>query len=360
MVHMCTIAKRRPLQLGSNLDESRAMNVSMNRQVLLASRPQGIPEARDFRIVEGPVPVPGPGQVLVRNVFLSVEPAMRGWVNVAANYSEPVPVGAVMRSIAAGRVAASNDAALPVGTPVTGMFGWQDWAVADAAAVQRVEESDLPLSTALGVLGINGVTAHYGLLRIGMPKAGETVLVSTAAGAVGSCAGQIAKLHGCRSVGIAGGETKRRLCIERFGYDAAVDYKAPDFAARLAEACGSGVDVYFDNTAGPISDAAMTHLKVGARVVVCGTASVASWNPAPQGPRVERHLLVKRARMQGFVILDHPEYYATARADLAHWLREGRLQYVEDVLDGIEHAPGAIAGLYRGENLGKRLIRLSR
>jgi hypothetical protein len=331
----------------------------MNRQVLLASRPDGIPEARHFRLSATPIPVPAPGQVLVRNEWLSVEPAMRGWVSAIANYSEPVPVGGVMRSFAAGRVAVSNDPALPIGTPVTGLFGWQEWAVVDAAGAARIEEADLPISTALGILGINGVTAHYGLLQIGAPKAGETVVVSTAAGAVGSCVGQIARIQGCRTVGIAGGEAKRRLCTERFGYDVAVDYKAADFEARLAEACDGGVDVYFDNTAGAISDSVMTHLNVGARVVVCGTASIASWSPAPQGPRVERHLLVKRARMQGFVIFDHPAYDATARADLARWLREGRLQYVEDVLDGIEQAPDAIAGLYRGENLGKRLIRLA-
>lgn len=227
------------------------------------------------------------------------------------------------------------------------------------AAIQRsVEETDLPLSVALGVLGINGVTAHHGLLAIGQPRRGDTVVVSTAAGAVGSCVGQIAKIHGCRTVGIAGGETKRRLCLERFGYDVALDYKAPDFGARLADACASGVDVYFDNTAGAISDAVLSHLAVGARIVVCGTASVASWSPPPLGPRVERHLLVKRARMQGFVIFDHRDEEPAARAELARWVREGRLQYLEDVLDGIEQAPGAIAGLYRGENLGKRLIRL--
>lgn len=331
-----------------------------NRQVLLDSRPEGIPQASHFRLVESALPVPGPGQVLVRNLWLSVDPAMRGWVGAVANYSEPVAIGAVMRSFAAGIVAVSNDPAWPVGTPVTGLFGWQDCAVVDASAIgRRVDEVGLPLSTALGVLGINGVTAHYGLLEIGQPKAGETVVVSTAAGSVGSCVGQIAKLRGCRTVGIAGGETKRRLCVERFGFDAAVDYKAPDFEQQLAQACAGGVDVYFDNTAGAISDAVMQRLNVGARVVVCGTASVSSWNPAPQGPRVERHLLVKRARMQGFVIFDHPEHGPVARQDLAHWLRAGQLQYVEEVLDGIEHAPDAIAGLYRGENLGKRLIRLA-
>jgi NADPH-dependent curcumin reductase CurA len=335
------------------------MEANMNRQVLLDSRPEGVPQATHFRIVATSVPEPGPGQVLVRNQWLSVEPAMRGWVNAVANYAEPVAVGAVMRSFAAGQVVASNHADWPVGTPVTGLFGWQDYAVVEPAAIQRrVAETDLPLSTALGIMGINGVTAHYGLLEIGQPRAGQTVVVSTAAGAVGSCVGQIAKLKGCRAVGITGGETKRRLCLERFGFDAAIDYKAPDFERRLAEAGDAGVDVYYDNTAGAISDAVMARLNVGARVVVCGTASVANWSPPPTGPRVERHLLVKRARMQGFVIFDHPEHGDIARADLARWIRDGRLQYIEEVLDGIEHAPDAIAGLYRGENLGKRLIRL--
>lgn len=334
--------------------------MTINRRVLLASRPDGIPEARHFRIDEAPAEMPGPGQVLVRNEWLSVEPAMRGWVSAVANYAEPEPIGGVMRAFAAGRVAVSNDASLPVGTAVTGLLGWQEWAVADARSLERVDDlGELPLSAALGVLGINGITAHYGLLALGEPKPGETVVVSTAAGAVGSCVGQIAKLKGCRTVGIAGGETKRRRCVERYGYDAAIDYRAADFVERLAEACGgNGVAVYFDNTAGAISDAVLAHLAVGARVVVCGTASVAGWSPWPAGPRVERHLLVKRARMQGFVIFDHAEHRPVARADLARWIGDGRLVYDEDVLEGIEHAPDAIAGLYRGENLGKRLIRL--
>lgn len=330
-----------------------------SRQVCLASRPTGIPQAAHFEIRTVPVPELREGQVRVRNVYLSVEPAMRGWVNAVGNYSEPVPVGAVMRSYAAGVVEASCAPAVPVGSWVTGLFGWQEHAVIDAAQVERiVTERDLPLSSALGVLGINGVTAHYGLLRIGEPRPGETVVVSTAAGAVGSCVGQIARLQGCRTVGITGGEAKRRLCLDIFGFDAAVDYKAPDFAARLDEACTGGVDVYYDNTAGAISDAVLARLNPGARVIVCGTAAVANWDPPPLGPRVERHLLVKRARMQGFVIFDHADHYPVARRDLAGWLREGRLRYQEDVLDGIEQAPDAIAGLYRGDNLGKRLIRI--
>lgn len=336
------------------------MHETINRRVVLASRPVGVPQAHHFRIETLPAPEPGPGQVRVRNRFLSVEPAMRGWVNAAANYAEPVPVGAVMRSFAAGVIDRSGHPDWPVGTSVAGLFGWQDYAVVAPEAIDRaVQEHDLPLSTALGVLGLNGLTAHYGLLKIGRPQPGQTVVVSTGAGAVGSCVGQIARIHGCRTVAITGGEAKRRLCLDLFGYDAAVDYKAPGFEAALAEACAGGVHVYFDNTAGAISDQVMQHLAVGARVVVCGTASVASWDPPPQGPRVERHLLVKRASLQGFVVMDHPEHAGRARSELAQWLREGRIRYVEDILDGIESAPDAIAGLYRGENQGKRLIRLA-
>ena len=366
MIRMCNISDIDRSRSGANslhsipFHPTPSMNDAMNRQVLLRSRPAAIPQAENFEIVETPVPQPGPGQVLVRNLFLSVEPAMRGWVSAAANYSEPVAIGAVMRSFAAGRIVASGDAAWPVGAAVTGLLGWQDYvAVNPAGILRRVDEPDLPLSTALGVLGMNGVTAHYGLLQVGQPRAGETVLVSTAAGAVGSCVGQIARIQGCRTVGIAGGEVKRQLCLGRFGFDQAVDYKAPDFSSQLALACAGGVDVYFDNTAGPVSDAVMAYLNPGARIVICGTASVASWDPLPVGPRVERHLLVKRARMQGFVIFDHPGYFEGARKDLAAWLRSGQLQYVEEILEGIEKAPDAIAGLYRGENLGKRLIRLA-
>lgn len=335
------------------------MPASHHRQVRLLRRPEGIPQARDFEVVSVPVEEPAPGQIRVRNHWLSVEPAMRGWVSAVANYAQPVALGGVMRAYAAGTVEASCHPDLPVGARVTGLFGWQERAVVDAASVEHVVADDaLPLSTYLGVMGINGVTAHYGLLTLGEPKAGETVVVSTAAGAVGSCVGQIARIQGCQTVGIAGGAAKVAQCLERFGYDAAVDYKSATFVTDLHRACARGVDVYYDNTAGTISDEVMALLNPGARVVICGTASVASWNPAPMGPRVERHLLVKRARMQGFVIFDHPEHYPQARQDLATWIREGRLIYQEDILDGIEAAPDAIAGLYRGDNLGKRLIRL--
>ena len=331
-----------------------------NRQVRLKTRPTGIPQAEHFEIVEAAAPALRDGQILVRNLYLSVEPAMRGWVNAAANYSEPVAIGAVMRSLAAGRVEQSKHPDYRVGDRVCGWFGWQDYAAVEVAQVQRkFAHADLPLTTSLGVLGLNGVTAYFGLLEIGQPKPDDTFVVSTAAGSVGSCVGQIAKLKGCRTVGIAGGAQKTALCTDLFGYDAAIDYKGADLDAALAEHCPAGVDVYFDNTAGAISDAVMKHLRPHARVVICGTASIANWDPLPTGPRVERQLLIKRARMQGFVVLDYLARYDEALTELAAWVRAGKIRYREDILEGIEQAPDSIAGLYRGENLGKRLIRIA-
>ena len=331
-----------------------------NRQVLLKSRPAGIPQAENFEIVEAPAPQIADRQFLVRNEFLSVEPAMRGWVSAVANYSQPVGIGEVMRSFAAGTVLASKHPGFAKGDKVMGMLGWQQYAVSDGTNVTRkVKETDLPLSLSLGVLGLNGITAYFGLIDLGEPKPGDTVVVSTAAGAVGSAVGQIAKLSGCRTVGITGGPVKSKLCRDEFGYDAVIDYKTGDVAKALKEACPRGVDVYFDNTAGAISDAVYAQLALGARVVVCGTASIASWDPWPQGPRIERHILVKRVRVSGLLIFDYAHRYEEAIARLADWVRAGKLTYREEISDGIEHCPGAIAELYRGENLGKKLIRLA-
>jgi NADPH-dependent curcumin reductase CurA len=337
------------------------MTAATNRQVLLRTRPNGIPQAENFEIVEIAVPELADRQVLVRNQFLSVEPAMRGWVSAVANYSKPVGLGEVMRAFTAGTVVKSRHPGYREGDAVTGLLGWQEFAVTDGSAISRkIKETDLPLSLSLGVLGLNGVTAYFGLLEVGQPRPGDTVVVSTAAGSVGSAVGQIAKLSGCRTVGLTGGSVKAEICNRDFGFDAAIDYKAGNIAAALAAACPRGVDVYFDNTSGAISDAVLERLAIGARVVICGTASVASWDPPPLGPRVERHLLVKRARMSGFLAFDFQHRYEEAIARLAQWVRDGRLRYREDIADGIEHCPGAIAELYRGENLGKRLIRLRR
>jgi NADPH-dependent curcumin reductase len=336
------------------------MGETVNRRVLLKVRPSGIPQAQHFSIVAAPLREPAEGEFVVRNRYLSVDPAMRGWVSAAANYMKPVGIGEVMRSRAVGEVVASRHRDYAPGDLLVGWFGWQEYALSDGKdIIRRVIEKDIALSAALGVLGMNGVTAYFGLLEIGQPKPGETVVVSTAAGSVGSAVGQIAKLKGCRTVGIAGGQEKVRLCRDEFGYDATIDYKTvKDLNAALRQTCPEGVDVYFDNTAGAISDAVLRHINKRARIVICGTASQASWEPWPSGPRVERHLLVKSARMEGFLVFDYEHRAAEAVAILADWLRQGKLRYREDVLDGIDKAPDAIAGLYRGDNLGKRLIKL--
>jgi NADPH-dependent curcumin reductase CurA len=335
------------------------MEHRINRQVRLKLRPLGIPEAEHFEIVEAPVPEIQEGQILVRNIYLSVDPAMRGWVNVVANYMDPVPLGSVMRSFAVGRVVKSHHRDYQIGEVISGMFGWQDYAAVDATAISRkITETDLPISTSLGVLGLNGLTAYFGLLEIGQPGAGETVVVSAASGGVGSCVGQIAKIKGCRTVGITDGPKKRQLCLDEFRYDEAIDYEVSGLDSALAAACPEGVDVYFDTTSGIISDTVMNHLKVGARIVVCGTIAIANWEPIPKGPRVERHLLVKRARMEGFLYSDYTSRFPEALQTMAEWIRTGLIRYKEDVLEGIEQAPGSIAGLYRGENLSKRVIRI--
>jgi NADPH-dependent curcumin reductase CurA len=343
-----------------SVDAQVKVRLMFNDRVCLRSRPASIAQADNFTIERAAVTEPEEGQIIVRNSYLSVEPAMRGWIADSANYSVPVPIGSVMRALAAGHVIASRHPDYREGDAVTGWFGWQTYAtVGIDAVVRRIIETDLPLSLSLGVLGINGVTAYLALTQIGAPKPGETVLVSTAAGSVGSAVGQIAKILGCRTIGITGGEVKVKLCLDEFGYDAALDYRGDDLEARLSKACPEGVNVYFDNTSGPISDAAHKNLALRARIVICGTSSVPSWEVWPTGPRVERHLLVKRARMEGFVIFDHMDSYEAAVEHLANWIRLGKLRYREDILEGIEACPDAIAGLYRGENLGKRLIRLT-
>ena len=332
---------------------------AMNRQVILAKAPAGIPQASDFALHQAPVPELKNGDVLIENHFLSVEPAMRGWLADKSNYSKPILVGEVMRSLASGKVVASRNSRYSVGDWVTGWFGWQETAeVREEDILRKVSESDLPLSLSLGILGLNGLAAYLGLTVAGQPRAGETVVVSTAAGAVGSAVGQIAKILGCRAIGITGSQSKVELCLKDFDYDAAFDYSKDDLSISLRQACPDGIHVYFDNTAGRISDAVRVNLAVGARIVVCGTASVANWDPPPQGPRVERDLLTKRARMQGFLAFDHRDKSEAAIATLAAWIREEKLTWREDVLDGLESCPDAIAGLYRGENMGKRIIRL--
>jgi NADPH-dependent curcumin reductase CurA len=337
-----------------------AMADPVNRRIILARRPDGIPRPEHFELVETPPGEPGPGEILIRNRYLSVDPAQRGWANDAPNYSPPVALGEVMRAMAVGEVVASRHPDYRPGEYLTGMFGWQDYCLAAADRLWfRVDPAVAPISTALGVLGLNGLTAYFGLLEIGQPAQGETVVVSTGAGAVGSAVGQIARIQGCRTVAITGSAEKAAMCRTVYGYDAAIDYRAEgDLDAALAAGCPDGVDVYFDNVSGAISDVVLRHLALGARVVICGTASQASWDPHPLGPRPERHLLVKRARMQGLLIFDFADRFDEARRRLAAWLDAGKLVYREDVRDGIESAPAALTALYAGENTGKMVIRL--
>lgn len=330
-----------------------------NTQVILAKRPVGVPDPSHFEVRDTAVPDLAEGQFLIRVSHWSVDPAMRGWANDVPNYSPPVALGDPMRSFAVGEVIASRHPGYAEGDVVEGLLGWQTHVVSDGANIGRkVTETDLPRSYALGIMGLNGTTAYFGLLESCAAKAGDTVVVSTAAGAVGSAVGQIAKIIGCRTVGIAGGPVKTRQCLDDFGYDAAIDYKAQDVAEAIAAACPDGVDCYFDNTCGPISDAVMTKLAQGARITICGTAAITEWDPLPMGPRVHRQLLVARARMQGFLIFDHKDRLAEAYAALAGWLREGRIAVREHVLDGPEAALDAIGMLYRGENTGKLIVKV--
>jgi NADPH-dependent curcumin reductase CurA len=335
-------------------------SLTLNRQVYLKSRPNGIPQPEDFGLRDAAIPSIGQGEFLIRNQFLSADPAMRGWIADKSTYWPRIEIGDTMRAFSVGEVEQSNNPDYAIGDKVMGIFGWQDYAAVSPKQVMRkVLEHDLPLSLSLGVLGLNGLTGYFGVREVLHPRAGETVVVSTAAGGVGSAAGQIAKIMGCRVVGITGGQEKVRQCLEEFGYDAAIDYKSEsNLDAALASACPDGVDAFFDNTSGPIHDAVLRLINLHGRIAICGTASYASWDPWNSGPRPERILLVKRAAMRGFLTTDFAEQYEKAAGDLAAWIRAGRLRYREDVQVGMESAPASIQKLYSGENGGKLIIRL--
>lgn len=330
-----------------------------NHHVVLRGRPEPAVTAALFEAVPAPMPTVADGQFLIRVVWLSLEPAMRGWIAEAANYSTPVPIGAPMTGFTVGEVVESRHPDYPVGTIVQGRQGWRRYAVSDGTDIDRVVDPGVaPISTALSVLGVNGATAYVGLVEVCAPRPGETVLVTTAAGAVGSMVGQIAGILGCRAVGIAGGPEKVRACLETFGFDAAIDYKAEtDLGAALDRTCPDGIDCFFDNVGGAQFDRVLERINVGARIAICGTIGMPSF-PLPTGPRPNRQLLIKRARMQGFLVLDHFERYDSIIARLTDWYRDGRLDYREDVTEGLEHAPAALVRLLAGENRGKALVRV--
>jgi NADPH:quinone reductase len=334
--------------------------VHLNRQITLAARPSGLPKESDFHLVERPVPVPVPGEVLVHNLYLSLDPYMRGRMNDAKSYAAPVPIGGVMTGEAVGRVIESNDPNFAEGDTVAALTGWQEYASVPASQARKVDPSLAPVSTALGVLGMPGLTAYFGLLEIGRPTAGETVVVSTGAGAVGAVVGQIARLKGCRTAGIAGSDEKVTYMTCELGYDAAFNYKtAPDYHRKLAELCPGGIDVYFDNVGGEITDAVLRLINDRARVVVCGQSSQYNREGPEMGPRFLWTLIAHQARIEGFLVYQFKDRFEEGLRHLAQWIREGKLKYREQTAHGIENAPRAFIGMLQGENLGKQLVKLA-
>ena len=333
------------------------MTASSNRQFRLAARPVGLPKASDWSLVEEPVPQPGEGQFLVRNEYISLDPAMRGWMNDSKSYVPPVGIGEVMRASAVGEVVASRHPKFPVGSRVAGLFGVQQYALSDGKGARIVDTSLAPLPTYLGVLGMTGMTAYFGLLDVGEAKEGDTVVVSGAAGAVGTVVGQVAKLKGCRVVGIAGGEEKCRFLVDELGFDAAIDYKREDVRAALRQHCPKGIDVYFDNVGGDHLEAALRRINTLGRIPVCGFIS--GYNSGHSSVSNLSNIIYARVMLRGFVGTDFMHLYGDFQRDMAGWLKEGKVKYQETILDGISNAPNALIGLMEGKNSGKMLVKLA-
>lgn len=330
------------------------------RRIVLKSRPPGEPSESDFALKEVPIPEIGPGQVLVRVLYLSLDPYMRGRMRDVASYAPPVGLGEVMTGGTVGQVVASNHPGLQVGDIVEDRLGWQEYGVGGGASMRKIDPSLAPISTANGILGMPGMTAYCGLFEVGMPKVGETVVVSAASGAVGQVVGQLARLAGCRVVGIAGGPTKCDFVRDELGFDACIDYKAVvDLGAALESACPDGIDVYFDNVGGPISDAVMLQLNMWARIVLCGAISQYNAAEPETAPRLPAFFVGRKVTMRGFIVSDFAPKYEPARRIMGKLVREGQLKYREDIIDGLENAPRAFIGLLRGENFGKLQIRVS-
>ena len=330
-----------------------------NRQVRLAARPVGLPKPSDWQITDEAVADPGEGQILVEVSHLSLDPAMRGWMNEGKSYIRPVAIGEVMRAGGAGKVVKSSHPKFAVGDTVTGGFGVQQFALSDGKGVVKVDTRLVPLPVYLGTLGMPGMTAYFGLLEIGKPREGETVVVSGAAGAVGTVVGQIAKIMGCRVVGIAGGAEKCKYLTSELGFDAAINYKDQDVKTMLKEHCPKGIDVYFDNVGGDILDACLARLAMHARIVICGAISQYNSTGGMKGPANYMSLLVNRASMTGMVVFDYADRYAEAAGAMAGWIKAGRLKTKEDVVEGgIDAFPETLLKLFRGENFGKLVLKV--
>jgi NADPH-dependent curcumin reductase CurA len=334
-----------------------------NRQIVLASRPIGEPTPANLLLIESDVPVPPNSGVLLRTLYLSLDPYMRIRMSDAPSYSAPTAIGAVMPGGTVSEVVTSAHQRFKPGDIVVGYTGWQDYAASDGSGLRKLDPADAPITTALGVLGMPGMTAYTGLLNIGKPKPGETLVVAAASGAVGSAVGQMAKLKGCRVVGIAGGREKVRYVIEELGFDAGIDHRAPDFAEQLRAACPNGVDIYFENVGGKVWEAVFPLLNFFARIPVCGL--IARYNEAslPQGPDqtplLMRAILIKRLTLRGFIVSDFNDQAGEFLREATAWVKEGKLKYREDIVDGLENAPTAFIGLLRGANFGKLLIKVA-
>ena len=330
-----------------------------NRQWLLERRPVGMPVREDFRWAETAVTAPGKDQVLVKALYLSMDPAMRGWMSEAKSYMPPVDLGEVMRAGMAARVIASNDPRFVVGEHVTGILGAQDYALAHGDELTRVDPVAVPLPVRLSVLGVPGMTAYFGLTDLAQIKEGDRVLISGAAGAVGTVAGQIAKLKGCKVVGIAGGEKKCRYLVEQLGFDGAIDYKNEDVTSAIRHHYRRGVHVYFDNVGGPILDAALANLAQRARVILCGAISQYNSTEGTYGPKNYLSILVNRATVKGLLVFDYVERYAEAEAEMSAWIADGRLKTQVDIVDGLETFPETLLKLFSGDHLGKLILRVA-
>lgn len=338
------------------------MTNGKNRRVVLAARPTGEPKDADFRLEEASVPEPADGEALLQTLYLSLDPYMRGRMNAGPSYAAPVEVGQVMEGGTVSRVVESRAEGLAAGDTVLGHAGWQEYAAPKAKALRKLDPDAAPVSTALGVLGMPGMTAYTGLLNIGQPKAGETVVVAAAAGPVGSAVGQIAKIMGCRAVGIAGGKEKCDLVRNEFGFDECIDHRSPDMAKQLQAACPNGIDVYFENVGGEVFQAVLPLLNQFARIPVCGLIAHYNATGLPQGvdqtPRLMSAILVKRLTFRGFIVRDFASQHGDFLRDMSQWIREGKVKYREDVVDGLENAVTAFLGMLKGRNTGKMLVRV--
>ena len=333
---------------------------SVNRQFVLAARPVGMPKESDFRVVEAPIPALANGQILLGTLFLSVDPYMRGRMTGVRTYADPVDIGQVMVGGTVGKVLQSLNPQFQAGDIVSGYWGWQEYAISDGRGLQKLDASRAPVSTALGVLGMPGMTAYFGFLDICQPKPGETVVVSGAAGAVGSLVGQIAKIKGCRAVGIAGTDEKVAWLTGELGFDAAFNYKTTEnYVAKLKELCPQGIDCYFDNVGGPVTDAVLPVLNVRARISICGQISQYNAAKPELGVRPYIYLLSKQSRAEGFIISQFMDRFPEGIAQMAQWIKEGKLKYREQIVAGFENAPRALIGVLQGDNTGKMLVKFA-